>query len=162
VTEATAPEAKATASGVGANPVKATAAELNPNSTKSSENDAVTDATAPMAEDLEAMATAPDSILMGTATQDNGILASQDEVSQPPSVDQMLQDLKQRIVKENQSSNAPAEVSVQPAMVSLSALSTKLPSPGPKAEKKRPVTQCTPSPGPTPEKPSYNTIYTKS
>jgi hypothetical protein len=94
VIEATAPEAKATASDVRANPVKATAAEPNPDPTKLTENDAVTDATAPMAENSEAMAMAPDSIPAGTATQENGISASQDEVSQPPSVDQMLQDLK--------------------------------------------------------------------
>jgi hypothetical protein len=62
VIEATAPEAKATASDVGANPVKATAAELNPDPTKTAENDAVTDDTALMDENSEAMATAPDSI----------------------------------------------------------------------------------------------------
>jgi hypothetical protein len=117
VTEATAPEAKATASDEGANPVKATAAQPNPNPTKSTENDDVTDATASktkgrgtdsfptdilanangasaslgwvlkrptpykMVGDSKAMATAPDYIPNDTATQDNGILASQGKVS---------------------------------------------------------------------------------
>jgi hypothetical protein len=198
VTEARAPEAKATSSDEGVNPGKATAVELNPNPTKSTENDAVTEATAPkvkgrgpdsiptyittndngmsaslggvlkqptpvkMVEDSEAMATAPDSIPPDIATKDNGILAAQDEVSQPPSVDQMVQDLKQTIAEENKSSNAPAEVSVEPAMVFLSALSATSPSPGPKAVKKRPATQYTPSPGLRPDKNRATTRSTPS
>jgi hypothetical protein len=199
-TEASAPEAKTTASDEGATPVKATAAELNPNPTKSTENNAVTDATSPkakergpdsiptdvttndngtsaslggvlngptpdkMVEDSEAMATAPDSIPTDIATKDNGILASQGTVSQPPSVDQMVQDLKQKIAvaEENKSLNAPAEVSVEPAMVSLSALSAMWPSPGLKAEKYRPAAQYTSSPGPTPDKNRATTRSTPS
>jgi hypothetical protein len=152
VIEATAPEAKAAASDMGENHVKATAAELNPNPTKSTENNAVTDATAPMAENSEVMATAPDSIPAVIATQGNEFSASQDKLSQPPSVDQMVQELKKMLVKEKQSSNAPAEVTVEPAMVSLSALSATTPSPGPKAEKKRPATQYAPRPGLTTDK----------
>jgi hypothetical protein len=118
----------------------------------------VIDAT-PMVEDSEAMAMAPDSI-----PKDNGVLVSQGEVSQPPSVDQMLLDLKRKIVKagENKSSDATAEVPVEPAMVSLSALSTMPPSPGPKADKYQPATQYTPSPGPMSDKNRATTRSTPS
>jgi hypothetical protein len=74
-------------------PVIATAAELNPDRTKLTAKDAVIDATL-MVEDSEVMTTAPDSIPMVIATKDNGVLVSQGEVSQPPSVAQMLLDLK--------------------------------------------------------------------
>jgi hypothetical protein len=107
-----------------------------------------------MVEDSEAMSTAPDSIPADSATKDNGVLVLQGQVSQPPSVDQMLLDLEQKITKakETKSSDAPAKVSVEPAMVSLSALSAMSPSPGPKADKYQPATQDTPSPGPTSDK----------
>jgi hypothetical protein len=117
-----------------------------------------------MVEDSEAMATAPDSIPTVIATKDNGVLVSQGEVSQPPSVDQMLLDLKQKIAeaKEHKSSDATAEGSVEPAMVSLSALSAMSPSSGPKADKYRPATQYTPSPGPTSDKNRATTRSTPS
>jgi hypothetical protein len=152
-TKAPAAEAKAAASDEGASPVIATAAELNPNRTKPTAKDAVIDATL-MVEDSEAMATAPDSIPMVITTKDNGVSVSQGEVSQPPSVNQMLLDLKQKIAeaKENKSSDATAEVSVELAMVSLSSLSAMLPIPGPKADKYQPATQYTPSPGPMSDK----------
>jgi hypothetical protein len=65
----------------------------------------------------------------------------------------MLLDLKRKIAKakENKSSDATAEASVEPAMVSLSALSMS-PSPGPKADEYQPATQYTPSPGLKPAK----------
>jgi hypothetical protein len=125
VTEASAAEAKATASDQGTSPVIATAAELNPNPTKPTANDAVIDATS-MVEDLEVMvATVPDSIPTVMATNDDGGTVSQGEVSQPPSVDQMVLDLKRKIAEaeENKSSDATAEGPVEPAMVSVSALS---------------------------------------
>jgi hypothetical protein len=134
-------------------PVIATTEELNPNRTKPTANDAVIDATS-MVEDLEAMVTAPDIIPTVIATQDNGVLVSQGEVSQPPSVNQMLLDLKRKIAeaKENKSSDSIAEGSVEPAMVSLSALSAMSPSQGPKADEYQPATQYSPSPGPFTDK----------
>jgi hypothetical protein len=75
-----------------------------------------------MVKDSEAKAMAPDFIPTDIATKENGILASQGKVSQLPSVDQMVQDLKQKIAEEKKSSKAPAEVTVEPAMVSLSLL----------------------------------------
>jgi hypothetical protein len=42
-------------------------------------------------------ATVPDAIPTVIATKVNGVLVSQGEVSQPPSVDQMVQDLKRKI-----------------------------------------------------------------
>jgi hypothetical protein len=131
-TEALAAEAKATASDQGTSLVVATAAELNPNPTKPTANDAVIDATS-MVEDSEVMvATVPDYIRTVLATNDDGGTVSQGQVSQPPSVDQMLLDLKRKIAKaeENKSSDAIVEGSVEPAMVSLSASSTMPPSPG--------------------------------
>jgi hypothetical protein len=162
-TEVLAAEAMATASDQGTSPVIATAAELNPNQTKPTVKDAVIDATS-MVEDSEAMVTAPDSIPSVIATKDNGDLVSQGEVSQPPSVDQMLLDLKRKIAEaeENKSSDATAEGSVEPAMVSLSALSAMSPSPGPKADKYRPATQYTLSPGRTPDKNRATTRSTPS
>jgi hypothetical protein len=147
-TKASAAEAKATASDQGTSPVIATAAELNPNPTQPTAYDAVIDATS-MVEDSEVrVATVPDSIPTVMAANDDG------EVSQPPSVDQMLLDLKRKIAEaeENKSSDATAEGSVVTAMVSLSALSAMSPSPGPKADEYQPATQDTPSPGPTPDK----------
>jgi hypothetical protein len=87
-------------------------------------------------------------------TKDNGVLVSQGKVSQLPSADQMLLDLKRKIAKarEKKASDATAEGPVEPAMVSLSALSAMSPSPGPKAGKYQPTTQYTPSPGPTLDK----------
>jgi hypothetical protein len=111
--------------------VVATAAELKPKK-KTTANDAVIDATS-MVEDSEVMvATVPDYIWTVLATNNDGGTVSQGEVSQRPSVDQMLLDLKRKIAKaeENKSSDATAEGSVEPAMVSLSALSTMSPSPG--------------------------------
>jgi hypothetical protein len=90
-----------------------------------------------MVEDSEVMvATVPDAIPTVIVTKDNGVTVSQGEVSQPPSVDQMLLDLKRKIAEaeENKSSDATAEGSVEPAMVYLSALSAIPPSPGPKAD----------------------------
>jgi hypothetical protein len=153
-TEALAAEVKATALDQGTSPVIATVVELNPNSTKPTAKDAVIDATL-VVEDSQVMAaTAPDSIPTVIATKDSGVLVSQGEVSQPPSVDQMLLDLKRKIAeaKENKSSDATAEGSVEPAMISLSALSAMLPSPGPKADEYQPAARYTPSPGPTPDK----------
>jgi hypothetical protein len=153
-TEASAAEVKATASDQGTSPVIATAAELNPNQTKPTAKDAVIDV-ASMVEDSEVMAaTAPDAILTVIATKDDGVLVSQGEVSQPPSVDQMLLDLKRNIAeaKENKPTDATAKRSVEPAMVSLSALSAMSPSPGPKANEYQPATQYTPSPGRTSDK----------
>jgi hypothetical protein len=97
-------------------------------------------------------------------TKDNGVLVSQGKVSQPPSVDQMLLDLKRKIAeaKENKSLDATAEGSVEPAMVYLPALSAMLPSPGPKADEYQPATQYTPSPGPTPDKNRATTRSTPS
>jgi hypothetical protein len=135
-TEALAAEAKATASDQGTSPVITTAAELNPNPTKPTANDAVIDATS-MVEDSEVMvATIPDAILTVMVTKEDGVTLSQGEVSQPPSADQMLLDLKRKIAEaeENKSSDATAEGSVEPAMVSLSALSAMSPSPGSKAD----------------------------
>jgi hypothetical protein len=106
-------------------------------------------------EDSEVMAaTAPDAIPTVNATEDDGVLVLQGEVSQPPSVDQMLLDLKRKIAEaeENKPLDATAEGSVEPAMVSLSALSAMSPSLGPKADEYQPATQYTPSPGPTPDK----------
>jgi hypothetical protein len=95
-TEASAAEAKATASDQGTSPAIATAAELNPNPTKPTANDAVIDA-ALMVEDAEVMAaTVPDAIPPVMATKDDGITVSQGEVSQPPSVDQMLPDYNEK------------------------------------------------------------------
>jgi hypothetical protein len=108
-----------------------------------------------MAEDSEVMAgTVPDAIPAVIATKYDGVTVSQGEVSQPPSVDQMLLDLKRKIAEaeENKSSDATTERSVETAMVSLSALSAMSPSPGPKADEYQPATQYTPSPGPTPDK----------
>jgi hypothetical protein len=135
-TKASAAEAKATASDQGTSPVIATAAELNPNPTKPTANNAVIDVTS-MVEDSEGM----------MATNDDGGTVSQGEVSQPPSVDQMVLDLKRKIAgaEENKSSDATAEGSVEPAM------SAMLPSPGPKADEYQPATQYTPSPGPIPD-----------
>jgi hypothetical protein len=92
-------------------------------------------------------------------TKDNGVLVSQGEVSQPPSVDQMLLDLKRKIAEaeENKSSDATVEGPVEPAKVSLSALSAMSPSPGPKADEYQPATQYTPSP-----KPRDEAIHTES
>jgi hypothetical protein len=128
--------------------------ELNPKLTKPGENDAATDALAAEAK----------------ATNDNGGTVSQREVSQPPSVDPMVLDLKQKIaeaaenksldataegsaeenkssdatakgsVEENKSPDATAEGLVEPAMVSLPALSAMLPSPGPKVYEYQPAT----------------------
>jgi hypothetical protein len=89
-TKASAAEAKATASDEGASSVIATAAELNPNRTKP--KGAVIDVTL-MVKDSEAMATAPVSIPTVIVTKDNGVLVSQGEVSQPPSVHQHLKPL---------------------------------------------------------------------
>jgi hypothetical protein len=153
-TKASAAEAKATASDQGTSPVIATAAELNPNPTKPTANNAVIDA-ASMVEDSEVMAaTVPDATLTVITTKDDGVTVSQGEVSQPPSVDQMPLDLKRKIAEaeENKSSDATAKGSVEPAMVSLSALSAMLPSPGPKADEYQPATQYTPSPSLTPDK----------
>jgi hypothetical protein len=155
-TEALAAEAKATASDQGTSPVIATAAELNPNPTKPTANDAVIDATS-MVEDSEVIvATVPDSIPAVMAKTGDGGTVSQGEVSQPPLVDEMVLDLKRKIAKaaENKSSDATAEGSVEPAMVSLSALSAMSPSPGPKADGYQLATQYTPSPGPIPDKTS--------
>jgi hypothetical protein len=51
---------------------------------------------------------------------------------------------------------------VEPAMVSLSALSAMSPSPGPKAAEYQPVMQYTPSPGPIPDKNHPRTRSTTS
>jgi hypothetical protein len=150
--------AEATASDQGTSPVIATAAELNPNPTKPNANGAVIDATT-MVKDSEVMvATVPDSIPTVMATKEDG------EVSQPPSADQIVQDLKRKIAEaeENKSSDAIAEGSVEPAMVSLSALSAMSPRPGPKADEYQPATQYTPSPGPTPDKNRPTTRSTPS
>jgi hypothetical protein len=65
----------------------------------------------------------------------------------------MVEDLKRKIAQEQGSMvNAPPEVSVKPALVSLLGLSAASPSPGLKAEKNRLVTPCTPRPGPKPDK----------
>jgi hypothetical protein len=163
-TEVLAAEAKATASDQGTSPVIVTAAELNPNPTKPTANDAVIDA-ALMVEDSEVMvATVSDSIPTVMATNDNGGTVSQGKVSQPPSVDQMVLDLKRKIAEatENKSSDATAEGSVEPAMVSLSALSLMSPSPGPKADEYQPAPQYTPSPGPFPDKNRPRTRSTTS
>jgi hypothetical protein len=144
-------EAKPTASDQGTSPVIATEAELNPNPIKPTANVDVIDVTS-MVEDSEVMvATVPDSIPTVMATNDNGGTVSQGEVSQPPSVDQMVLDLKRKIAKaaENKSLDATAEES---AMVSLSALSLMSPSPGPKVDEYQPATQYPPSPGPFPDK----------
>jgi hypothetical protein len=108
----------------------------------------VIDATS-MVEDSEVMAaTVPDAIPTVIATKDDGVTVSQGEVSQPTSVVQMVLDLKRKIAeaKENKSSDATAKGPVEPAMVSLSALSAMSPSPGPKADK------YPPSPAPNPDK----------
>jgi hypothetical protein len=149
-TEASSAEAKATSSDQGTSPVTATAAELNPNPTKPTANNAVIDATS-MVEDSEVMVAAvPDYILTVMATNDDGGTVSQGEVSQPHSVDEMVLDLKRKIAKaeEYKPSDATAEGPVEPAMVSLSALSLMSPSPGPKADEYQAATQYTPSPGP--------------
>jgi hypothetical protein len=154
-------EAKATASDQqDTSPVIATAAELNPNPTKPTANDAMIDATS-MVVDLEVMAaTVPDSIPTVMGTKDDGVAVSQGEVSQPPSVDEMVLDLKRNIAEaeENKSSDATAKGSVEPTMVSLSALSAMLLSPGPKADEYQPATQYTPSPGPIPDKNRHTTV----
>jgi hypothetical protein len=163
-TEALAAEAKAKVSDQGTSPVIATAAELNHNPTRPTAKDAVIDATS-MVEDSEVMvATVPDSIPMVMATNDDGGTVSQGKVSQPPSVDQMVLDLKRKIAEaeENKSSVATAEGSVEPAMVSLSALSVMSPSSGPKADEYQPAMQYTPSPGPTPDKNRPTTRSTPS
>jgi hypothetical protein len=163
-TEASAAEAKATASDQGTCPVIATVAELNPNSTKPTANDAVIDV-ASMVEDSEVMAaTVPDAIPTVMAAKDDGVTVSQGKVSQPPSVDQMLLDLKRKIAKaeENKSLDATAEGPVEPAMVSLSALSAMSPSPGPKADGYQPATQYIPSPGLTQDKNRATTRSTPS
>jgi hypothetical protein len=163
-TEASAAEAKVTASDQVTSPVIASTAELNPNPTKPTANDAVMYATS-MVEDSEVMAvTVPDGIPMVMATKDVGVTVSQGEVSQPPSVDQMLLDLKRKRAKaeENKSSDATAKGSVEPAMFSLSALSTMPPCPGQKADEYQPATQYTPSPGPTPDKNRPTTRSTPS
>jgi hypothetical protein len=157
-------EAKATASDQETRHVIATAAELNPNPTKPTANDAVIDA-ASMVEDSEVMVvTVPDPIPTVMATNDDGVTVSQGEVSQPPSVNQMVLDLKRKIAEaeENKSSDAIAEGSVEPAMVSLSALSAMSPSPGPKADEYQPTTQYTQSPGPTLDKNRPRTRSTPS
>jgi hypothetical protein len=109
-----------------------------------------------MVKDSEVMAaTAPAAIPRVIATKDDGVTVSQGEVvSQPPSVDQMLLDLKRKIAEaeENKSSDATAEGPVEPVMVSLSALSAMSPSPGPKVDEYQPATQYTPSPGRTSDK----------
>jgi hypothetical protein len=118
-----------------------------------------------MVEDSEVMvATVHDAIPTVIATKDDGVTVSQGKVSQPPSVDQMLLDLKRKIAKaeENKSSDATAEGSVEPAMVSISALSAMSPSPGLKADEYQPATQYTPSPGPTPDKIRATTRSTPS
>jgi hypothetical protein len=108
--------------------------ELNQKLTQPGENDSATDASAAEAK----------------ATNDTGGTLSQREVSQPPSVGQMVLDLKRKIavaaesksldgtaegsVEETKSSDGTAKGSVEPAMVSLSALSAMSPSPGPKAD----------------------------
>jgi hypothetical protein len=163
-TKASAAEAKAMASDQGTSPVIATAAELNPNQTKPTVNDAVIDAAA-MVEDSEVMAvTVPDAIPTVIATKDNGVTVSQGEVSQPPSVNQMLLDLKRKIAgaKENKSSDATAKGPVEPAMVSLSALSAMSPSPGLKADEYQRAAQYKPSPGLTPDKNRATTRSTPS
>jgi hypothetical protein len=101
-----------------------------------------------MVDDSEAMAMAPGSIPTVIATKAAGVLVSQGEVSQPPSVDQMLLDLKRKIAEaeENMSPDATVEGSVEPPMLSLSALSAMSPSPGSKADKYQPATQYTPRP----------------
>jgi hypothetical protein len=73
--------------------------ELNQKLTQPGENDAATDALAAEAK----------------ATNDDGGIVSQCEVSQPPSVDQMVLDLKRKIAKaaENKSLGARAEGSVE-------------------------------------------------
>jgi hypothetical protein len=73
--------------------------ELNQKLTKPDENDAATEASAAEAK----------------ATNDNGGTVSQREVSQPPSVDQMVLVLKRKIAEaaENKSSDATAEGSVE-------------------------------------------------
>jgi hypothetical protein len=195
-----------------------TPSELNQKLTQPGENDAATDASAAEVK----------------ATNDDGGTVSQREVSQPPSVDQMVLDLKRKIaeaaenkssdataegpveenkssdataegsveenkssdgtaegsveenkssdataegsveenksldgtaegsVKENKSSDGTAEESVEPAMVSLSALSPMSPSPGPKADEYQPATQYSPSPGPFPDKNRPRTRSTTS
>jgi hypothetical protein len=141
-TEASAAEAKAMVSHQGTSPVISTAAELNPNPTKPTANDAVINA-ASMVEDSEVtVATVPDFIPAVRATHNDGSTVSQGKVSQPPSVNQMVLDLKRKIAEaeENKSSDAIAEGSVEPAMVSLSALSMMSPSPGPKADEYQLVT----------------------
>jgi hypothetical protein len=164
--------------------------ELNQKLTQPGKNDAATDASAAEAK----------------ATNNESGTVSQREVSQPPSVDQMVLDLKRKIavaaenkssdataeglveeskssdataegsVKENNSSDATAAVSVkdsksldgtaewsvEPAMVSLSALSAMSPSPGPKADEYQPATQYSPSPGPFTEKNRRRTRSTTS
>jgi hypothetical protein len=65
-------------------------------------------------------------------------------------------------VEKNKSSDAAAEGSVELAMVSLPALSTMLPSPGPKADEYQPATQYTPSPGSFPDKNRPRTRSTTS
>jgi hypothetical protein len=88
------------------------------------------------------VATVPDSIPTVMATNDDGGTVSQGEVSEPSSVDEMVLDLKRKIAEgeENNSSDATAEGSVEPAMVSLSALSAMSPSPGPKSDEFQPAT----------------------
>jgi hypothetical protein len=76
----------------------------------------------------------------------------------------VLLDLKRKIAEaeENKSSDATAKGLVEPAMVSLPALSAMLPNPGPKADEYQPATQYTPSPGPTPDKARATTRSTPS
>jgi hypothetical protein len=73
--------------------------ELNQKLTQPGENGAATNASAAEAK----------------ATNDDGGTVSQREVSQPPSVDQMVLDLKRKIAEaaENKSSDATAEGSVE-------------------------------------------------
>jgi hypothetical protein len=73
--------------------------ELNQKLTQPGENNAATDA----------------SVAEAKATNDNGGIVSQRKVSQPPSVDQIVLDLKRKIAvaAENKSSDATAEGSVE-------------------------------------------------
>jgi hypothetical protein len=137
---------------------------LQQNPTKPTANDAVIDATSMVEESEVMVATVPDSIPTVMATKDDVVTVSQGKVFQPPSVDQLLLDLKRKRAKakENKSLDATAKGSVKPAMVSLSALSAMLPSPGPKTDKDQPVTQYTPSPGLTPDKNRPTTRSTPS
>jgi hypothetical protein len=95
----TAKEANERAPDEKAESVKAAPPEFNQKLTKPGENDAATKASAAEAKD----------------TNDDGGTVSQREVSQPPSVDQMVLDLKRKIAvaAESKSSDATAEGSVE-------------------------------------------------